>query len=588
MVQSQNPPHRQVSSKMDRPMIQAVSTGTIISDLNFDEKLIGAAPALRRDNPYLHDGLATISAFLRKHQYLSSEHLNDSDSGLARIYKQTMDEFLKSQMDRQAMGLRTNTLGASSEGMKRVIECHSDALQYALDSHFSISETIQEEQLCNIHSKLCPGIPESGNFRQNRVRASNTSFVSPTNIRNEMAQFSGAVSRFQTELATYSTDVAGDKQLHKSVYQKIAIAAIILFGINDIHPFQDGNGRTARMLMNVVLRKILGLPFPITITATPPHRQEYINELRACRMRFQTLSTKPKRIQHRSSSSDKIGNPIFQNLTVVVLNGVLHAVRQAQSQLESKTKAAAIEEEDKIARRVRERAATGQCIICLDENPDVATLCCGQVVHMGCLAEWLSNQGSCIACRKPMRRLVRRQQQNHGSSQINAAATAAHNDNDVAIAAALQNENNELEEATTSGLDSEESFGDSIYSYDSENSPTMEDTTGTTSLQSTNDSDLSTTEDTTSDYSDGDPNVAAEGATGNERTEGTTTDTSDEDGATDDTTTSEDTVSQSQGSSTSPFCWRCERNRFAVDCVNQLCGRCCQLNGFINCPRHNT
>lgn len=118
--------------------------------------------------------------------------------------------------------------------------------------------------------------------------------------------------------------------------------------------------------MNIILKKLLGLPFSIIITATQQQRQEYVNALKDCRTRLQNIST-----QQQQSSSGKSRpnqrarpNPIFESLIEVVIGRVLHAVVQVNSLIESKTQAATVDEEARIARRVRERAAQGQCIIC--------------------------------------------------------------------------------------------------------------------------------------------------------------------------------------------------------------------------------
>ena len=41
-------------------------------------------------------------------------------------------------------------------------------------------------------------------------------------------------------------------------------------------------------------------------------------------------------------------------------------------------------------------------MICLDEKPNIATLCCGNAIHLNCCAEWLSGNNKCPICRHEM------------------------------------------------------------------------------------------------------------------------------------------------------------------------------------------
>ena len=65
----------------------------------------------------------------------------------------------------------------------------------------------------------------------------------------------------------------------------ITLACDALWGINSIHPFVNGNGRTARAVCYFILCVKLGGTLPgggITILETlrnPPVRQEYVNAL---------------------------------------------------------------------------------------------------------------------------------------------------------------------------------------------------------------------------------------------------------------------------------------------------------------------
>eukprot|EP00984_Skeletonema_dohrnii_P037957 scaffold40645_cov172-Skeletonema_dohrnii-CCMP3373.AAC.1 len=186
------------------------------------------------------------------------------------------------------------------------------------------------------------------------------------------------------------------------------------------------------------------------------------------------------------------------------------------SLVELKAHSAAVEEEARVARRVREKLASGQCIICLDENPNISTLCCGQAIHHNCLTEWLSNQGTCIACRKAMPKIPRTLQRQDAPPPTNANAS-----NDSA------NETTESTADTTSDND--------VVQQQDSNDTTEDDTTDDT----TSDDDVvqqdnnDTTEDTTDDTTSDDDVVVQQQADNNDTTEDTTDDTTED--TTDDT-----------------------------------------------------
>eukprot|EP00985_Skeletonema_marinoi_P002701 scaffold1113_cov76-Skeletonema_marinoi.AAC.1 len=257
------------------------------------------------------------------------------------------------------------------------------------------------------------------------------------------------------------------------------------------------------------------------------------------------------------------GQSVFEHLTEFVVDRVLHAVVQMNSLVELKAHSAAVEEEARVARRVREKAASGQCIICLDEHPNISTLCCGQAIHHNCLTEWLSNQGTCIACRKAMPKIPRTLQRQ------DAPPTNANASNDSA---------NETTESTTDTT----SDNDVVQQQDN-NDTTEDDTTDDTTSdddvvqQQANDND--TTEDDTTDDTTSDDDVVQQQANNNDTTEDTTDDTT------------EDTTDDTESAGNSPvvqsiFCGQCQRNKFAVDCSNSMCGRCCQIYGSLSCNRH--
>jgi len=271
-----------------------------------------------------------------------------------------------------------------------------------------------------------------------------------------------------------------------------------------------------------------------------------------------------------------------------------------------------LEQEAKIARRVRERAADEQCVVCLDDAPEVSTLCCGQVVHMSCLAEWLSNSGSCITCRKPMRRLVQRQ--NRAQNLIDVDVDRNNSNDAAAEAEAGENASSEDTEEDTTTIDDHD-HGDDDEGDPAENAPITDDSISLDDGADTPNNDA--IEDTTTDDTDDDNNETEEPTEQNDTTEDTTTIDDDDgvsasndatednttledivssdnllgniahDDTTEDTSTGEDTVLDQTNYIQSVYCGQCQRNRFAIDCSNRLCGACCQFYGEISCHRHN-
>ncbi len=106
---------------------------------------------------------------------------------------------------------------------------------------------ITEEDIQSIHRIVLTGIDDqwAGKYRQTEVfiRGSNTEFPLPQNIHYAMAEFIQWLETIQ--------DV-----------HPVRLAADTHFKFVNIHPFIDGNGRTARLLMNLILT-IHGYPMAV-------------------------------------------------------------------------------------------------------------------------------------------------------------------------------------------------------------------------------------------------------------------------------------------------------------------------------------
>ena len=346
----------------------------------------------------------------RKRKRENSNSTNDHSSShiiAAPYYMPTIKKFASTQVDRQAAGLRTNTRKEREEGLADLIHGHSAAMKFAIEhsARNSNGPTINgsfglnKNVLCSMHSILCPS--QSGKFRINQAKAGKTMFCSAVKIDAEIR----SLFILMESLWLSWLQKRGGSNIFKETYQAVSLATILMYCLNDIHPFVDGNGRLARICANYALHRTLGLPFTLTLVATEAHRQEYIDGLRKGHLTVQRL--KEQKISFSSSGKNDRSLTTFEPLIHMILDRMAHAIQQLQQSLNEKAHAVTEDEENRIARLVRERAASGQCIICLDDQPNIATLCCGQAVHLNCIAEWLANQTTCVKCRHPLPKLKR-------------------------------------------------------------------------------------------------------------------------------------------------------------------------------------
>ena len=500
------------------------------------KRVLGSVPV---EGSASFQSLQLISTFLAQHRLAQQAQTHSSPTKIgespyiaaASYYLPTLNSFAESQLDRQAAGLRTNANRETASGLTKLVESHAAALEAALMEHTARS-LLSNTALCTLHKLLCPALPTAGTFRTTRARAGHTLFCPPEEISKETELFWSSLVQLQEAYLPSSSGMdfsspssARDNHTHISrLYYSIALAATTMYGINDIHPFSDGNGRTSRIYVNGLLKNLIQLPFTITIAATPQQRQEYIDGIRSGQRRLDEENS-----QHQQPSIGKAMEPLIH----LVIERISHAVVQVQSLLLERARAAEDEEEARIARRVRERAAQGQCIICLDNSPNIATLCCGQAVHLNCIAEWLANGTTCVYCRTPLPRLKvnnqgQEQERNDDPRNLHDAFQAMQS----AVQRAIAIQNN------IDGIDEETEHDPGDYAT------------------------------TTSDDDDDD---------------GEDYDQSDAES----TTSAEAMHQPAAPPAPRPECLQC-RNVAATDCDNGMCGRCCGMVGQGPCNRHGT
>lgn len=143
-------------------------------------------------------------------------------------------------------------LTISGKPLKDSIEATnlSNALDFFMDIAGNSNEKIKISDIKQIHSLILKDInEEAGMFRDSDVEISGSNFTPPSflQIQSEIDNFSKWLDNIEFN----------DYSINPIILSAIAHAWFVY-----IHPFIDGNGRTARIIMNLILIKI-GYPIAI-------------------------------------------------------------------------------------------------------------------------------------------------------------------------------------------------------------------------------------------------------------------------------------------------------------------------------------
>ncbi len=138
---------------------------------------------------------------------------------------------------------------------------HKEAIDY-IEFLAQKDSPITEREIKDIHHLVMKGVDrsEAGSYRTLDVRAAGTDHLYPPHylVKEMMEHF----------ITWLNSDEA--KKLHSLNY-----AAEVHYRFVSIHPFKDGNGRTARLLMNLAL---LRKGYPVVVIPNSV-RSEYIESL---------------------------------------------------------------------------------------------------------------------------------------------------------------------------------------------------------------------------------------------------------------------------------------------------------------------
>ncbi|MCJ1367425.1 hypothetical protein MMC16_006558 [Acarospora aff. strigata] len=158
---------------------------------------------------------------------------------------------------------------------RREVVQHARAFQYLVYVMVVENDPLSEDLIKKVHSILCkdvnithedghetPFAIYAGRYRQIPVSAGNTMFTSPKFVPREMAEF----------IATFNKEVQEAEK--NQCLDPFALAAKYCLSFVQIHPFQDGNGRTCRMILNAILCKYAGII--VSIGEHDEERAEYL------------------------------------------------------------------------------------------------------------------------------------------------------------------------------------------------------------------------------------------------------------------------------------------------------------------------
>lgn len=140
---------------------------------------------------------------------------------------------------------------------------HKDAIEY-LENVIMNKESITEEMIREIHAIILKGIndAESGVYRSIRVRILGAVFTPPDPVK---------IVKLMSELVN---------RISSEGTNPLELAALAHYKLVHIHPFVDGNGRTSRLLMNLILMRS-GFPPAIVLNA---ERKKYYDRLKKADM----------------------------------------------------------------------------------------------------------------------------------------------------------------------------------------------------------------------------------------------------------------------------------------------------------------
>ena len=152
------------------------------------------------------------------------------------------------------------TVSGKTLGEHLAARNHPEAIRF-IEELVDRGREVDEDAVLRLHGLILKGIDEdAGEYRVSGVRIAGATFSPPS---------SNDVKPMMRELGSWLKE-------NPDEYSPIEQAAMFHHRFVRIHPFSDGNGRMARLIMNIILMQ-RGYPFIVNITTR--ERERYLRTL---------------------------------------------------------------------------------------------------------------------------------------------------------------------------------------------------------------------------------------------------------------------------------------------------------------------
>jgi Fic family protein len=208
---------------------------------------------------------------LIKQSMLNQNFVSNIDAWLRMELTYSSNSIEGNTLTRQEVALVVNdNLTVAGKGINEIVEItnHDKAIKYILEISKSLKiQNIDEDIILRIHSILLNNIDQdnAGKYRSVPVRISGSMMIPPNYLKVK--------ELMKTLINSIIKTLESSNQVGNEPTIQIAIDAH--YELVSIHPFIDGNGRTARLLFNLILM-IDGYPF---VYIAKEDRSKYLKSL---------------------------------------------------------------------------------------------------------------------------------------------------------------------------------------------------------------------------------------------------------------------------------------------------------------------